>query len=45
MARAAIAFKNHDVWNFGHAHADFFEMRDFYSLTREVIALPAYAFR
>jgi len=45
MARAAFAFKSHDIWNLSSAHADYFELWDFYSLAREVIALPAYAFR
>jgi vancomycin permeability regulator SanA len=45
MARATFAFKNYEIWDLGHAHADFFEIRDFYSLAREVIALPAYSLR
>jgi vancomycin permeability regulator SanA len=42
LARMDLSFSQHGVTQLGHAHADYFEWRDIYSLLREVVALPVY---
>lgn len=42
MARARVAFEKVGVKEIHLAHADFFELRDFYSLLREIFAYNAY---
>ena len=45
MARFQLAMKKFGVPTAGHVHADYFELRDIYSLTREVFAYFEYTFR
>lgn len=42
MRRTRLALRGHGVTSVGSAHASYFELRDLYSIVREVIALPAY---
>lgn len=42
VPRTRLALRRHGVAEIGSAHAHFFELRDLYSIAREVAALPAY---
>lgn len=42
VPRTRLALRRHGVSSIGSAHAQFFELRDLYSIAREVAALPAY---
>ncbi len=42
VPRTRMALRRHGVAAIGSAHAHFFELRDIYSIAREVAALPAY---
>ncbi len=42
VPRTRLALRRHGISAIGSAHAHFFELRDFYSIAREVAALPAY---
>ena len=42
LARMDLSFSQHGVARLGHAHADYYEWRDIYSLLREIVALPVY---
>jgi vancomycin permeability regulator SanA len=42
VPRTRLALRRHGIADIGSAHAHFFELRDFYSIVREVAALPAY---
>jgi vancomycin permeability regulator SanA len=45
ISRSKLALKKMGVSNLGHAHAEYFSIRDFYSLPREVIAYLSYLFK
>ncbi|MEJ7805532.1 MAG: YdcF family protein [Telluria sp.] len=42
VPRTRMALRRHGIGAIGSAHARFFELRDVYSIAREVAALPAY---
>lgn len=42
LARADAAFQSVGVTQLGRAHARYFELRDLYALSREIVALPVY---
>ena len=42
ITRSRLALKQAGISPVHSAHADFFELRDFYSIAREAIALPSY---
>lgn len=42
LARAHMSLRRQGIKNVGCVHADYYEWRDFYSLAREVVALPVY---
>ena len=42
VPRTRLALRRQGIADIGSAHAHFFELRDFYSIVREVAALPAY---
>lgn len=42
VPRTRLALQRYGVVGIGAAHAHFFELRDLYSIAREVVALPAY---
>jgi vancomycin permeability regulator SanA len=44
ISRTKLAFKKMDIENVQSAHADYFELRDIYSLVREFIAYYKYLF-
>lgn len=45
IARAKLALRQVDIIWVGGAHADYLELRDVYSILREVIAYPVYVLR
>jgi vancomycin permeability regulator SanA len=42
IPRTRLALRSYGVATIGSAHARFFELRDLYSIAREIAALPAY---
>ncbi|WP_426105373.1 YdcF family protein [Massilia sp. TSP1-1-2] len=42
VPRTRLALRRYNIARIGSAHAYFFELRDLYSIAREVAALPAY---
>ena len=42
VPRTRLALRSYGVTTVGSAHAHFFELRDLYSIAREIAALPAY---
>lgn len=42
VPRTRMALRSHGIGNPGSAYARFFELRDVYSIAREVVALPVY---
>lgn len=42
VPRTRLALRRHGIAEIGSAHARFFELRDLYSIVREVAALPLY---
>jgi vancomycin permeability regulator SanA len=42
VPRTRMALRGYGVTTIGSAHAHFFELRDLYSIAREIAALPAY---
>lgn len=45
VPRTRLALRAHGIANPGSAYARFFELRDLYSIAREVVALPVYWFK
>jgi uncharacterized SAM-binding protein YcdF (DUF218 family) len=45
ITRSRLALKQAGIQDVSSAHARFFEMRDIYSVLREVVALPVYLLR
>ncbi len=45
VPRTRLALRAHGITHIGSAHAQYVELRDLYSIAREVAALPAYWFK